>query len=176
MKKNTQSVLAAVLLAGAAFSANAADASHTTKAVVLNAGASAFSGSFSAGLAQNTFADKFSFSVSGASKLVADLTSTAPAAAGLDITGFNLYATGGTLVYSGKKISTGYLDNWKLNGPVLAAGSYYLEVDGKVNSAAAGSFSGNIRVAAVPEPETYAMLLAGLGLIGFTAARRRKNA
>jgi hypothetical protein len=28
-------------------------------------------------------------------------------------------------------------------------------------------------VAAVPEPETYAMLLAGLGLLGFTASRRR---
>ncbi|UJP00378.1 MAG: PEP-CTERM sorting domain-containing protein, partial [Nitrosomonas sp.] len=28
-------------------------------------------------------------------------------------------------------------------------------------------------VAAVPEPETYAMLLAGLGLLGFTASRRK---
>ncbi|HSH73339.1 MAG TPA: PEP-CTERM sorting domain-containing protein [Methylophilaceae bacterium] len=28
---------------------------------------------------------------------------------------------------------------------------------------------------AVPEPDTYAMLLAGLGLMGFTASRRRKN-
>ncbi|WP_229259346.1 PEP-CTERM sorting domain-containing protein [Duganella aceris] len=28
-------------------------------------------------------------------------------------------------------------------------------------------------VAAVPEPETYAMLLAGLGLLGFTARRRQ---
>jgi hypothetical protein len=28
--------------------------------------------------------------------------------------------------------------------------------------------------AAIPEPETYAMLLAGLGLLGF-AARRRKQ-
>jgi hypothetical protein len=28
-------------------------------------------------------------------------------------------------------------------------------------------------VTPVPEPETYAMLLAGLGLIGFTASRSR---
>ena len=31
----------------------------------------------------------------------------------------------------------------------------------------------NITVAAVPEPETYAMLLAGLGLLGFLARRRQ---
>lgn len=29
--------------------------------------------------------------------------------------------------------------------------------------------------AAVPEPETYAMMLAGLGLLGFSARRRNKN-
>lgn len=29
--------------------------------------------------------------------------------------------------------------------------------------------------AAVPEPETYAMLMAGLGLLGFVARKRRKN-
>lgn len=31
-----------------------------------------------------------------------------------------------------------------------------------------------IQVAAIPEPETYALLLAGLGLVGFAVARRRK--
>lgn len=36
-----------------------------------------------------------------------------------------------------------------------------------------GSILVNVNVAAVPEPETYAMMLAGLGLVGF-AARRRK--
>jgi len=31
-----------------------------------------------------------------------------------------------------------------------------------------------VRVAAVPEPETYALMLGGLGLVGFIARRRRK--
>jgi hypothetical protein len=31
-------------------------------------------------------------------------------------------------------------------------------------------------VTAVPEPETYAMMLAGLGLLGFTARRRTQAA
>jgi hypothetical protein len=30
-------------------------------------------------------------------------------------------------------------------------------------------------IAAIPEPETYAMLLAGLGLMGFVARRRKKT-
>lgn len=33
----------------------------------------------------------------------------------------------------------------------------------------------NLQIAAVPEPETYAMLLAGLGLMGAVARRRRQN-
>ena len=55
-------------------------------------------------------------------------------------------------------------------------GDYTLRVAGyKINTALAGSYSGNIAispVSAVPEPETYAMLIAGLGLIGFMARRR----
>jgi len=33
----------------------------------------------------------------------------------------------------------------------------------------------NFSVSAVPEPETYAMLLVGLGLLGFAARRRKGN-
>lgn len=36
--------------------------------------------------------------------------------------------------------------------------------------------NGNLVIAAVPEAETYAMMLAGLGLVGFMVARRRKAA
>ena len=33
----------------------------------------------------------------------------------------------------------------------------------------------NVSIAAVPEPETYAMMMAGLGLVGFMARRRKQN-
>ena len=33
----------------------------------------------------------------------------------------------------------------------------------------------NVNVAAIPEPEIYAMLAAGLGLMGFVARRRRQQ-
>jgi hypothetical protein len=35
---------------------------------------------------------------------------------------------------------------------------------------------GNGVAAPVPEPETYAMMLAGLGLLGFMARRRKQKA
>ena len=38
-----------------------------------------------------------------------------------------------------------------------------------------GSLQFNTSVAPVPEPETYAMLLAGLGLLGFTKLRSKQN-
>ncbi|MDP3664779.1 MAG: FxDxF family PEP-CTERM protein [Nitrosomonas sp.] len=36
-------------------------------------------------------------------------------------------------------------------------------------------YADNFTITAIPEPETYAMLLAGLGLLGFTARRRKQN-
>jgi len=37
-------------------------------------------------------------------------------------------------------------------------------------------YGGAVPTLAVPEPETYAMLLAGLGLLGFIARRSKQNA
>jgi len=170
----------ALLLAGAAFSANATTVVHAPKTVDLSSGAAKYGDSFTTGLANATFSDVFNFSVSGKSLLSADLTSTSSTAAvGLNLTNFLVYNSAGRLLYSGVQKSTGKIDNWKLSTSnlVLTTGNYYLQVVGKVNSASAGSFSGNIalKALAVPEADTYAMLLAGLGLVGFVA-RRRKNA
>ncbi|MDO9197684.1 FxDxF family PEP-CTERM protein [Rhodoferax sp.] len=55
----------------------------------------------------------------------------------------------------------------------LAAGTYSLRTDGLVGGT---NFIGaQFTVTAVPEPETFAMLLAGLGLVGALARRRNKN-
>jgi hypothetical protein len=50
-------------------------------------------------------------------------------------------------------------------------GDYFIHVTGLGK----GSYSGTISVSAVPEAETYVMMLAGVGLMGFVA-RRRKSA
>jgi len=69
----------------------------------------------------------------------------------------------------------------------LVAGTYYVAVSGYNDSAFTSKVSSMvpegknfayelaINIAPVPEPESYAMLLAGLGLIGAIARRRRSS-
>lgn len=58
---------------------------------------------------------------------------------------------------------------------LLASGKYGLRVSGIGHNAVASSPSYGVSVVAapVPEPETYALLLAGLGLLGAQARRQR---
>lgn len=57
----------------------------------------------------------------------------------------------------------------------LGAGTYYYSVFGATNGVGVYSLSSAAVAAPVPEPETYALLGAGLGIIGFVASRRRRN-
>lgn len=56
----------------------------------------------------------------------------------------------------------------------LDSGSYYYAVTG-IKGTGSFTLSSAVVAAPVPEPETYAMLAAGLGIIGFVASRRRRN-
>jgi PEP-CTERM motif len=55
----------------------------------------------------------------------------------------------------------------------LASGNYALNVLGFADGSKGGFYSGGMIATTVPEPETYALLLAGLGIVGFVASRRR---
>jgi len=58
----------------------------------------------------------------------------------------------------------------------LGAGSYRLDIMGDVTGSNGSSYTITAAVSAVSEPSTYALMLGGLGLVGFMAARRRKQA
>ena len=56
----------------------------------------------------------------------------------------------------------------------LSAGNYYLKFTGTA-SGVGGQYSAAINAMPIPEPETYSMMLAGLGAFGFLAHRRRRS-
>lgn len=146
-----------------------------------------FGNTFTAAEIGSTFSDTFTFTVGYPFDSGASLTSKFTSAAkvkDLEITGYSLnwfnpvtnalntisgFNTGGSGV--------GATDTWELNATGLAAGSYFVQVTGKVLGNAGGSYANDLGVAAaVPEPETYGMLLAGMGVLGFLARRKRKQA
>ncbi|MEJ6007394.1 FxDxF family PEP-CTERM protein [Paucibacter sp. AS339] len=59
------------------------------------------------------------------------------------------------------------------NSVLLSAGNYYYKVTGDAAGLSGGMYTLTSTLAPVPEPETYAMLLAGLGAVGFMVRRRK---
>jgi hypothetical protein len=57
-----------------------------------------------------------------------------------------------------------------------AGGNYYINVIGTANGTTGGLYSGAISVTPIPEPEVWAMMLVGMGLVGFRLRNRSKRA
>jgi|GEM_PF-275525 len=193
MTLTIKSMLFSIAFASAGFMAQSAQAATPPDSQALDTvsysdgmgGFTAYFNGFSmANAVGSAFDNKFTFSVDSRFDSSAPLTSTyLKTGAGVHdllIQHFNLVEYDpttlalGTTIYGVNNTTSvpNSDDTWSLKGVYLKQGSYFLEVQGLVVGSSGGSYSGNLTVAAVPEPETYGLLLGGLGLIGFVARRK----
>jgi hypothetical protein len=111
------------------------------------------------------------------------------------------FGNGGAVFLDGQAVDLKTGDLWwaqsyantnsvlSVSNKALSAGNHTLTIYGlegccdggqqvqySANGSAFQSFSANtLQMAAVPEPETYALMLGGLGVVGSIARRRRRN-
>jgi hypothetical protein len=132
-------------------------------------------GWFGANLSAGSFLDHYLFTVSAAFSISLQDTLYGGTNGSYGISGLNATIYDSSVIPVAVYGPTAGVLNTTPSGS-LAAGSYDLRIDGTA-AAGGGSYWGAVTLttAPIPEPETYAMMLAGLGLMGFVARRRRQK-
>lgn len=188
MKKTTKQTLVALALAGAFSSAQAATISLDGGDFPYDLGANPTdANAYSVTHATvGSFMDVFTFSLTELSDTISSAVSLF--LPGLDGSGSSYEIDNGTLALwsdpegdgaGGADAQLALTTFGDTNGVLevnsVAAGSYYWAVAGDAVGANGGAYLFAANTAPVPEPETYAMMLAGLGLLGFVGKRRMKS-
>jgi hypothetical protein len=171
---NMAAIALTMCLGFTAASANAASGVATMSGWDGSA-ATGYSANFGNNGVNNMFNDSYKFSLPADSSGNGAANVISLGGNGVIFTAFTLYETSIGLVSGGTGGTTSSLN---FSGGAVP-GAYTLNVAGhKTESDLAGSYAGNIvttPVSPVPEPKTYAMMLLGLGLVGFSARRRMNN-
>lgn len=115
-------------------------------------------------------ADSYSFTLSSGPvySLSASVAVQANTVTGIELDTDSIFGGGISFAQNG--------NGWSLfpQYPV-AGGTYFINIAGTPSSSSLISVTASSTVPAVPEPETYALMLAGLGAVGFVATRRRSS-
>lgn len=170
---NVNKTLMAALLLGLVSQAQAVDV--TTNIGVMPTEPTTFNGTITH-LGSDAFNDTFNFSMpsSGLSALVADFEISFGPGALYDIDSIT------AVLYNGFNAGGSWISNLAGSGTntindsfgLVAGNSYSILVSGTPIGTNGGIYAYAF-TAAVPEAETYAMMLAGLGLVGAMARRRK---
>jgi len=137
-----------------------------------------FIGSFSDSIPKlsvaHSFSDVFTFTLTSAEagSIVLNAKTNSSSLSGLK---FTLEDMTTSKVWNSSNQVLGTTKSSGLNVNSLAAGLYDLTVMGNDVKNKTGTVTGNFTITPVPEPTEGALLLSGLGLFGFIAARRGRS-
>lgn len=192
--KNTFSLIPLALAAGLSLSgtveaatfeeASYGDFAHSgnLQTLQLEIGGNTVSGSFGFEYGNSDF-DSFAFAIPAGSSLQSIVVTIAPPSGGNthDLVYANwAIRSGSSIAFNGTivgDLTWNAVDGGTYNNE-LSAGIYNLTNNGLLYSGpfqavAKGNYTLALNVTAVPEPEIYGMMMAGLGLIGLHARRRK---
>lgn len=173
MKMNLKSVVAATVLGVSALSASAQ--------VVVPWGthdAGELGGSIFFGTGSN-FSFDFIYTFSLAAPQIVDAVGVTNDGGVFNITGAmaELFKSNGNAIWTDDvSVSSFAFDSAAVTNSFggLASGDYYYRVKGMVTGTAGGSYLLSSSLAPIPEPGTYALMLAGLAAVAGVASRRRR--
>lgn len=125
-------------------------------------------------LEKGAFADTFNFSPSAGTYSVDASLVTLGFSPRTDVTFTAAYVNGHELTLSGPGLfEYGFLLPSVITGPLALSVFGYVDFEDTGFTPASASYSGTLNISAVPEPGGYAMLLAGLGVVGTLGLKRR---
>ena len=139
------------------------------------------------GLSAGSFDDWFKFTVTGGDAIFTSTGNsvTASLSKGTQIKTFDLYDASSTKVATGSVTSTANAVGTGSSyasivnyAPLIAGKEYSINVAGTVlasTAAGKGNYSLSLSTAPVPEPEEWAMMLVGAGLVSYQVRRKQKG-